>query len=130
MFIIYRRWGAAPRIELDPRYKIASTGRWVGELRGKNPSSHCCAIALDLTSSSGIFVGEGMIEDSKGGPSFGCTIEGDEHRGAIQALIWLQNEARLGPLVAHGKFNASRHGLDAHWRDGSGASGSLFLQRI
>ena len=130
MFRIYRRWGAAPRIELDPGYKITPTGRWVGELRGADPTSQSCAIALDLTCASGIFVGEGMIEDPAGGPSFGCTIEGDEHRGAIQALIWLHKEAHREPLIAHGRFRTLQHELDANWRDGNGESGSLLLQRI
>ena len=130
MFRIYRRWGAAPRIELDPRYKITPAGRWVGELHGFGSSSHCSAITLDITSSSGMFVGEGMVEDPRGGPSIGCTLEGDEHRGGIQALFWLHATAYREPLIAHGEFEASRQGLEVSWRDENGGSGLLLLQRI
>lgn len=130
MFRIYRRWGAAPRMELDPGFRISSSGRWVGEVRGLAESSVRCGLTLDMSSAAGLIVGQGLIEAPDMGPSISCTLEGDENFGMVSLLLWLQSTDWRAPLLVDGSFDVPKRDLSATWRTKDGASGPLSLRRI
>lgn len=130
MFRMYRRWGAAPRMELDPSFRIRSHGRWVGDFINLDHEERRCVATLDLASATGLLVGDGLMAIGAKGASIQCSIEGEEVASGLSMLIWLQSPFWRAPLEAHGAFDATRTVLNGEWAHSDGLEGDFVLRKV
>tara|TARA_R100001126_G_C4765597_1_gene119869 strand:- start:156 stop:548 length:393 start_codon:yes stop_codon:yes gene_type:complete len=130
MFRYYQRWGATPRLELDPGFRFTPSHRWVGELRGLDANCMRQAVALDIARASGMFVGQGLVEAPSCKEPTACTLEGEDRSFGQPMLLWLHRTDTLQPLEIIGGLDAAQTTLSGEWDNRNGSSGFLVLRRI
>ena len=130
MFRFYRRWGAAPRLEIDPSFRFKPRRHWVGSIRGLGGAEESHPIAMDMSGASGLFAGHGLIDQFRLPDSTAFSMDGEEAFGELAMLFWLNNSDYKEPLEAVGEFDATHTELSGDWTSAYGEEGMFFLRRI
>ena len=130
MFRLYRRWGATPRLEIDPGFRFPPRQRWVGHIRGLGGTDQRHAVTFDITGASGLFAGQGLIDQLRSVESTEFSMDGEEAFGEMAMLFWLDHAEYRDPLEAVGEFDSTQTELSGDWTSVHGEQGMFFLRRI